>query len=219
MSRGLSLPSLVLALGLAGCAEEDPCALARPVMSIDDSVALANDLPEPTLACFVTALERPLGVELSSSPFSLQPAEGARSPRVLISSGPLVLSVVPVGEARHLLELGELLQDGRSLKAELAFPVPGALSRADAFTRTHDTGARGVTSCGVCHAGEIEHAPGEFASQPLRPAPKYVAPLELLREEHARCDHSADVERCELLEALFGHGPVEQVPLPETYAF
>lgn len=210
-----------LAVGLIGCGGSDPCAMDRSVTSIDGAVELAGDLPDPTLACFLTALARPLGVELTSNAFSLQPAIGLRTPRVLISDGGLVMSVVPEGEASPLLELGELQDDGRSLKAEIAFPLTGPLTRADAFERTLDFEGAGASSCGVCHHDEIEVAPLEFASLPLRPAPSTIVPLTLLREEHESCTivDPADVGRCAMLAALFDHGPVEHVPLPESYPF
>ncbi len=212
-------PGIGLVVASVACGDTDPCALDRPATSIDEAVALAGDLPEPSLTCFLTALRRPLGVELTSNTFSLQPAGSRRDPRILLTDGPLVMSVVPVGEARHLLEFGELLDDGRSLKAELEFPVPADVERADAFVRTLDhEGARG-TSCGVCHADEIEVAPGEFASLPLRPVPSTLVALETLRQEHELCDPAADADRCAMLAAIFEHGPVEHLPLPESYPF
>lgn len=211
----LILPGL---LALGAC-DPDPCALDRPVSSIDDAIALVDALPEPTLTCFVRALPRPLEVELSSNPFSLQPPPSRTSPRVFVTDGPLVMSIVVAGEARDFLEFGELLDDGRSLKAEIAFPVSPGLSRADAFTRTWHPPELGGTSCGVCHEGEIEVTPGEFASAPLRPDPSRVVPLSLLREEHALCDPREDAERCAMLDAIFDPGPVVHRPLPEAFAF
>lgn len=209
-------------LALAGCGATDPCALDVPVRSIDEAVALTNELPEPSISCFVTALARPLGVELTSNVFSLQPALSRRSPRIFLSEGPLVMSIVPAGDARNLLEFGELLDDGRSAKAEIAFPLEGLVTRANAFETVLDhPGARG-TSCGVCHADEVEIAPGEFASVPLRPDPTKVVALEVLADEHAFCDPTTDeaaADRCAMLDAVFDHGPVEHHPLPDDYPF
>ncbi|MEO0602923.1 MAG: hypothetical protein AAF211_15895 [Myxococcota bacterium] len=210
---------LAVALVTTACADVDPCALDRSVPSIDEALALVDDLPEPTLTCFVKALARPLGMELTSNTFSLQPAGSRRNPRVLLTDGSLVMSVVPVGEARNLLEFGELLDDGRSLKAELAFPVDADVVRADAFVRTLDSPGARFTSCGVCHAQEVEVAPGEFASLPLRPQPGTLVPVWSLQDERTSCDPAEDPERCAMLAALFDHGPVEHVPLPDSYPF
>ncbi|MEN0063007.1 MAG: hypothetical protein AAGA48_12710 [Myxococcota bacterium] len=207
---------VAFALAMVACASEDPCALDVPVASIDEAIALVNALPESSITCYVSALARPLQVELTSNVFSLQPAPSRRSPRVFLSEGPLVTSIVVAGDASHLMEFGELRDDGLSLKAELAFPIDPPVTRSDAFLRTRDIQG---TSCGVCHANEIKAAPGEFASVPLRPNPGSVVPLETLVSEHEGCNPLEDEGRCAMLSALFDHGEVTHHPLPATYPF
>ena len=53
--------------------------------SIGDAVALINALPKPlTIACFVSALNRPLNLNLTTSTISVQPAIGVSNPRIFI---------------------------------------------------------------------------------------------------------------------------------------
>ena len=214
MTRFLLATASVLS---AACdADEGACALDADVSSIDDAVDTLNQLPSPvTLPCFLTSLPRPLGLELTSNVFSLQPAQGRESPRIFVRNAGLTLSVVPAGPGAHLLEFGEVLPSGLSLKAEVAFPVQGTLTRADTFARTLDSADADFTSCGVCHALETEVAPGEYASVPLRPTADKIVPLDMLRAEHEACRPSDDPDRCEMLSALFDHGPVEHAPFPD----
>jgi hypothetical protein len=210
---------ILLALpGLVGCEEPDPCALdARPA-SIDEALATIGALPSPvTLTCFLVALERPLALELTSDVFSAQPAQGVESPRIFLRSGALTMSVVPVGEARTLLEFGEHHPSGLTVKAELAFPVEVPVDPAAAFDRVLAYDGAPGTGCAVCHFEELDLGGGRFASTPLRPPDGMIVPLEVLRSEHETCDPSADAERCAMFSALLDHGEVEHLAFPEHY--
>ena len=131
-SRGLLLGAIFAALlsahcgdaghdagqgGSGGEATVDP-AICRPPASvsgapqtIDDVTALINALVKEhdgklELPCFIASLDRPLGATASAGFVSAQPAHGARSPRIFLWSGALVLSVAPEGIGKDLLELG-----------------------------------------------------------------------------------------------------------------
>lgn len=210
----------ILTIALAGCTEESasPCAIGANPASIDDAFDTIGALPSPvTLECFLEALERPLAVELSMDVFSAQPAEGVESPRVFIHNDTLTLSVVPVGEARSLLEFGEQADDGLTVKAELEFPIELPLDPMAAFDRVLASDDANSTGCGVCHMGELHVGGGRFASVPLRPRPSMVVPLEALLEAHETCDPALDAERCAMFSALLDHGEVVHSPFPEHY--
>lgn len=203
---------------LAGC-DRDPCARGVPVDSVDDAVALVAELPAPvTLACFVSALERPLGIELTSDVFSTQPAQGPRSPRILVHRDAVTLTFVPVGQGRDLLEFGERAEEGLTTKAEIAFPVVGALDPGEPYERTLAAPGAGESGCRVCHFEEREVSPGRFANTRLRPPDDFVVPVPTLEEEAVDCDAAADAYRCELLSALFDHGEVTERRSPEDVA-
>ena len=68
--------------------------------------------------CFLERLDRPLTVLGVASVFSLQPAVGARSPRIFIFDPGLVMSVVPAGMGSPYLELAEYTTPLRSIKAQ-----------------------------------------------------------------------------------------------------
>lgn len=198
--------------------DADPCALGAQVDSIDAVVDTLDRLPHPvSLPCFVTALARPLGVVLTSDVFSTQPAQGARSPRILIRNPTLALTVVPVGEARELLELGEAHpESGFTVKAELAFPI--GEGPVDPYVRTLAYPGASESGCHVCHFSELALGDGRFANAPLRPPDNLVVPLEVLVDENAVCDPAEDADRCEMLSALLDHGDVVERPFADTVA-
>jgi hypothetical protein len=202
---------------LLGCAPApDPCAVGAAMDRVDEAMDTLAALPAPvTLECFLASLERPLGVVFTSDVFNTQPAQGFRSPRILIRTPSLTLTAVPVGEARRLLELGEAHPTGLTVKAELEFPVDGPV---DPYERTLAWPGAPQSGCQVCHFEEIEVEPGRFANTPLRPPDGMVVPVELLREEHARCDWGADPDRCAMFAAIFDHGEVFEDPFPAEMA-
>lgn len=187
--------------------------------SISEAVELANSLPRPvSLACFLESLTRPLYAVATSNIVSLQPAVGSRSPRVLLVSDRLIMTLVPAGTGSHTIELGEFVTALRTLKAELGFPLVQALAPPDPFERIRDP--RGGTTCRGCHRDE---APVEeigyamaFTSGAIRPHFRNQVELESLRAERDRCDDAIEPDRCAILRALFDHGPVLPRDLPAS---
>jgi hypothetical protein len=62
-------------------------------------------------------------VYLTSSGLSAQPAPDARNPRTFLVLDQLILSVVPDGASASVLELGFRTAPGRSIRAEIPFPL------------------------------------------------------------------------------------------------
>jgi hypothetical protein len=192
--------------------------VSRAPAGIRDVVALINSLPMPVdLPCFVESLERPLRVNATVSFISLQRASGQRSPRIFLFSGPLVMSIVPEGEGSDLVEMGQLIDEQRSLKGEVGFPVTAALPERDPFARIRSGDG---TTCRFCHPGEVlaDSTDGveAFLSGALRPTFSARVELETLRRERAICDPAAEPERCAILTALFDHGDVLAADFPAT---
>jgi hypothetical protein len=146
---------------------------------------------------------------------------GQRSPRTFIFVDPLIMSISFDGAGSQLLELGEVRPGGtRTLKAEIEFPVTGELTRTAPFERL--LFLDDLTTCGVCHDDE-EPAPGvtftkAFESRALRPLPHERVSLDSLVNELDSCDPVREPERCSLLEAVFGTGPVVDRDFPTTMA-
>lgn len=196
----------------------------RPA-TIAEVLSLVNALPQPlTLPCLLETLDRPLDLSASRSLFSFQPAEGARSPRIFLYTGtearPLVWTLVPEGDGGKLIEFGQFIDETRSLKGEIAFPVDRPLETGAPFTRIRDKGRDGTrmgTTCRGCHAGETnapEFHADAFVSEALRPDDRSLLPLQDLRKEHTICDEAAEPDRCAMLSALFDHGEVREKPFP-----
>ncbi len=179
-------------------------------------MALLNALPPPvTIACFLESLDRPLKIHASTSTFSAQPAFDAENPRVFILSGDLVMSVVPAGEGVKLLEFGEFIDDFQTIKGEVELPLEGQLAPADPYSRIRFGSG---TGCGQCHQNEHEvgMVDGEvqFASLAYQPALHHELSEEDVRAAYEACGDS-ETERCQILTALFGHGPVLFTVFPE----
>jgi len=185
--------------------------------TIIEVAALANALPHPlTLTCFLESLERPLEVNLAVSTISLQPAPSPRSPRIFLFSGDVILSVVPAGTGKDLLEMGQLVSEDRTVKAELKFPIVGQVAPDDPFAHVRsDEG----TTCRFCHPAEThapEISPSAYVSGAFSPLPRAQLGLETWKQEHAACDPAAEPERCAFLRALFDHGEVRGRNFPAT---
>ena len=200
-----------------GC--QPPAGVSGAPTSVGEMVTLVNALPRPlTLVCLLESLQRPLHVSAVLSRISLQPATGTRSPRLFLSSGKLVSSISIEGKGSELMEFGEFVDETRTIKAEIAFPVMGTVEPADPYRRISD--ARG-TSCRFCHAFEepalelVPFAPA-YISSALRPSWPSLMELSDVRKEHQECDPSAEPQRCALLRALFEHGEVRSWTFPES---
>ncbi len=194
---------------------EPPSGLASPE-TIEDVVALVNALPKPTrLSCFLESLERPFGLYASSSAAGAQPAAGARSPRIFLFRGDLVMSVVPEGAGRGALELSYMVGERQSIKAELVFPVEQMLSAAAPYDQV-DLGSG--TSCGLCHGEETRVAEIEFAnawaSDVFQDEIDDAVSLSFVRQNARDCDPEAEPRRCEILGAIVGHGELTPQDLP-----
>lgn len=212
--------------------------------SIADVVTLLNALPKPvTVPCFVASLARPLSLHAVNSPFSAQPAQGRRSPRIFLFFPGLIMSIVPSGPGAHLLEFGETRPDAQSLKAELEFPIEGQLDEPSPYHRVYFSET--LTTCGFCHQNERRDesigSPLAMISPALRPRPEQRVLLDELAAQVALCDSGAvagapaseipnvptdagadagvtEAERCEMLHAIFDQqpAPVEH-EFPTTY--
>ena len=184
-----------------GCAPHPREGDARPG-DLADFASWIDTLPAPVdAACVVHGLARPLQVEATRSPLSAQP--GTReSPRLFLFSDDLVISLVPAGVGRDLLELGEVVDASHSIKAELELPIEPPLAEDALFERIRqDDGSH----CAACHTEERP----DLASRVIRPEPDTLFELDELHDEAKGC--SGDRDRCDLLRALFA-GSVEHHP-------
>lgn len=236
--RDAAAALLLAALALAGCAggEADPS--PQPVCpqlptgvsgsprTIPATVEMVNALVQAgsaplTVPCFLSRLQRPMGVSGVDSEFSLQPGDGPRSPRMFAffpSTGPLelIISVTPVGDAKDFVELAEYPTPLSSIKAEIAFPVTAPVPPTEPYERIRDGAG---TVCGGCHRDE-RPAPSvtgvqAFESGVFKPRPEDLVPLPAMHQERGTCDPKVEPFRCAMFDALLGHGPVHEAEFPQ----
>lgn len=204
---------------LTACAERARAAQTPFPGSIVETVALLNALPQPTsLPCFLATLPRPLSLAATFNVSSAQPAVGRQNPRLFVLSDALIVSIVPAGDGSRLLEFGEFVEAGRSLKAEMEFPIEQPLQPSDPFTRVKYNDEH--TTCGFCHREELPHGSiaDAFVSLAFQLQPSTEVPIAEVRAEYERCDPAEDAYRCEMLQALFAFGDVVQGSFPEDLA-
>lgn len=187
--------------------------------SVSEAVALINALPRPlSLTCFLQVLQRPLHLNATSSPFSAQPADGESSPRMFIMNGPLIMSVTLGTEGRTLLEFSEMQASGRTIKAELPFPVVSEVSAEAPYDNLMFNDDQ--TRCAICHADErpVFEVNGvtAFESIPFRPHDDSIVDMLRVVELQQDCDSEEDAERCSMLQALVGSPFVEE-PFPREF--
>lgn len=184
--------------------------------TVHEAVALANGLPLPVTAeCFVEALDRPLRVEATTSRSSVQPAAGARSPRMFLwSTDTFVITLALDGPGAGSIEFGQLVTPRRSIKGELRFPLSDRVPVTEPFEQVRNPEYPRITTCFVCHDGEEDElsVPRGRSSLALRPDPSSLVDVHSLAGELERCDPSTEPERCRLLHALLDHGPIEHRP-------
>lgn len=192
----------------ATCARPD--GVTTSPRSIGEVVALVNALPMPvTLTCVLEVLDRPLSLVAAVSPFSAQPSEDPDSPRLFIMGDALIMTVVPIGDGSHGLELAEFTAPGRSLKGEIGFPVEAPIDDAEPYRHVL---IGGVNGCGLCHLDEqLELQLGDvpaYSSIALAPEPERIVSPAFVEAYARDCDAETEPERCGLLAAVFGHGTV-----------
>jgi hypothetical protein len=187
---------------------------------ISDVVDSLNELEKPAdLPCFLQHLSGPLAIDATVSVLSLQAAIGRRSPRIFILLDPLILSVVPEGKGRDLLELSERRGAARSVKAEITFPVTGEVTHEAPFE--HALLSSELTSCAFCHGEETLATDitftRAFESQAFRPSPSNRVGIDELRSEFLACDAALEPYRCAMLSALFNREGLSARELPASF--
>jgi len=230
------LLSVMVGLLLVSCSADDgpaldenrcraPAGVDASPGTIEEALTLIDSLPRPvTVACVIESLERPMTIIGSYDVFSAQPSAGMDAPRIFAIYDRLILSFVPDGDGSHVLEFAEERPGNLSIKAELLMPIEAELDPADAFGHIKRDSGEGTT-CGNCHgreelAQDIDWAEA-YVSEALRPATSEVARVEDMKASHAACDAKATPRRCEIYDAIFGFGAVEDGdfprPLPTIY--
>lgn len=193
-----------------------PGATGSP-QTVGEVVTLINSLPMPvTLPCFLQSLERPLRVVATYNVISAQPANGRNNPRLFLMGDGISMSVVPTGDGSHLLEIGELTSNTRSIKAEVEFPISEPLAQRAPFERIQR--APGGTVCYVCHHDEAAAdypLDGAFESIAYRPVAGTEVDLAYLAAQYTSCDPQAEPDRCAFFAALFDQGSVTPGAFPE----
>lgn len=200
---------------LGACIASQAAPAPRTIWQVVERI---NALPHPvSVPCVIASLPRPLTLVATTSVFSAQPADGRRSPRVFLMSDHLIFSVVPDGAGAKLLEFGEVFTEGRTLKAELPFPVTGPLALDAPFAQVRSGPTQ--TNCALCHRAEAPHpsVDGGFVSTAFRPDPGNLVPLSELQQQLAGCDPAVERGRCELLVAVLGLGPTRPGSFAKTF--
>ncbi len=190
--------------------------------NIKDLIKYINGLPKPMeLDCFLQNLKRPLYVNATSSKASVQEADGAKSPRIFIFKGKLIISLVPSGKGSTILEFSEMVNSTRTIKGELSLPIYSKVMPPEAFQRIITAGNK--TSCSGCHQEEefeyySEGGAKVFSSVAFKPEDDQMVTLSSLSREHYLCNAAgSETKRCKILNGLFSHGEVLSQDFPSGF--
>jgi hypothetical protein len=199
------------------CGEGLPESTRSPA-TIEQLVNLINQLPKPlSIDCLIKSLKRPLKVFSVDSPSSLQPSVGMDNPRIFIINGNLVISVVPKGPGRFLLEMGQKISPTGTIKGELQFPVANDLTQDSPFTRILENG--NGTSCRTCHTneGRAIGSPSSYSysSTLIPPSEQSRVDKIYLKSAAQFCNSSIDAYRCQMLRAIFIDGQAQDSVFPQ----
>lgn len=204
--------------------EPTPC-VADPVLAapttIEEAVSLINSLPMPvSIVCFLQALQKPFQLVATRSTLSAQPADGEETPRFFLFYDKLIISVVPGGDGKDLVEFSYLVSTRDSVKGELEFPVTASLDAEAAYITSLNSRGTG-TRCAVCHGGErpaatptSDYPQTAYISRAIKPMNSQITPKFILDKISSECQQVRD-ERCDMLNALLG-ATYERVLFPET---
>lgn len=185
--------------------------------SILDVVDLINALPKPlSIPCFVSALNRPLKVNLTSSALSAQPARGRDNPRIFIMNYPLVISLATKDAGSYKMELSEFTEVTKSFKGELNFPIIGNIDISNVFNSV-DGGSQ--SNCVNCHLQEISNdvffGTRAYNSFALKPTPVTKIDVIDFQQEYLNCNFLNDQSyRCHMIYSIFDHGSVVHQDFP-----
>lgn len=199
----------------ASCTETNE-ALGNP-QTIEETIALINALPKPaSIDCFLNSLKGPLKVFAVNNGFSAQPAVDQASPRIFILKDKLVLSVVPAGTGRNLLEFGELNGTLDSFKGEVQFPVTDTVTIDTIMSHISETTS--TSTCITCHSSERK-APYRslgnlFVSRFVRPNESQRVQYPYLRAQASSCNPAINKVRCDILSAIYTKGQAEDGAFP-----
>lgn len=186
--------------------------------SIDEVVQVINALPKPlSISCFLASLKRPMKVFAVDNVFSAQPSGGRDAPRIFVFSQNLVISVVPRGPGKDLVEFSEVINSTDSVKGEIAFPVTSQLPVSAPYSRILD-GQLNATQCRVCHTSEVTYnkitTGPAFASKILFPDGLSRIPQPTLKYYSLNCNLETDRFRCEMLRTIFLDGNAQDAQFP-----
>ncbi|MFK7827415.1 MAG: hypothetical protein AB8G05_24940 [Oligoflexales bacterium] len=201
--------------------EAPPCVadetLASP-KTIEEAVTLINSLPMPvSIVCLLQALKKPFRLVATRSSLSAQPANGEETPRFFLFYDQLIISVVPGGDGKDLVEFSYLLSNRESIKGELEFPVSSQLDLKEPYTTSLNRKGDG-SRCAVCHVNErpaSEDFPeNAFISKAIKPMNTQISRQFTLDKILLDCQ-SAKTERCDMINALL-EAPYEVTDFPES---
>lgn len=212
-SESGSTDSASLAQTATGCYLADQS--LRSPKTMDDVTKLINALPKPlTIPCLIENLPAPLKVFSMQSSFSAQPSQSADTPRVFIVINKMVLSVVPTGSGRNLLEMSQIYDSTLSVKTEVSFPVTSSILASAPYERIRSGSG---TSCRSCHTSELQvsgFAGTAFASTTLRPDSNRRIPVTDSQSAARSCNMASDPDRCKMMRAIFITGNAQDTTFP-----
>lgn len=179
-------------------------------------IDLINALPKPlSLNCFLYNYDPPFDIFAVNNTFNAQPSAGPQSPRIFIFKDNFMISIVPDGPGRDLIEFSKATSYSMSIKGEVSFPIETNLSPDAAYTKILNSPAMPDqgTVCSSCHA-ENYLGNGVYESALIQGEEKHRITSLSLKKAAQSCPESNTSFRCQMLKVIFNRGEARDVLWP-----
>ena len=157
-----------------------------------------------SIPCVVKNLPKDSKVLFTSSTLSVQPAKDEKTPRIFFKLDSLYISISALEAIPNLIELSQELENGYTVKGELALPLTEKVTEASPYTRVLNDAKTGTT-CAACHGDESKAAANfpenAYYSVGLRSFDRQVVSARTILAEIQACEDKITF-RCKIFNAM-----------------
>ncbi len=185
----------------------------RNPTTFEGVIALVNKLPKPvTVNCFLYNYDHPLEIFAVDNQLNAQPSGGPDNPRIFVIKDDFMISVVPLGDGKDNIEFSKIVNEGKSVKGDLHFPIEETIEEDEIFSGIVNETNDG-TVCRLCHGQESLYSGLSYSSNIIAPDENLRITKQDLSEEIKKCRTDAS-SRCAMINYIYSAGEVSDIPWP-----
>jgi hypothetical protein len=185
----------------------------RNPTTFEGVVDLVNKLPKPvTVNCFLYNYDHPLEIFAVDNQLNAQPSGGPDNPRIFIFKDDFMISVVPLGGGKDNIEFSKIVNEGKSVKGDLHFPIEETIEDDEIFSNIINEANDG-TVCRLCHGQESLYSGLSYSSNIIVPEENLRITKQDLSEEIKKC-RTETSSRCAMINYIYSAGEVSDISWP-----